>query len=93
MVTNLTLPIANIEVHCVVAVDCFIKSVEVCPLKSKDVSTLANWFYFHLIARFSKLKYMWVNRSWEFIGSFVQLCQSLGIIIYLASAGYQPSNG
>ena len=69
MVTNLTPPIANGEVHCVVAVDCFIKWVEVCLLKSKDPAILTNWFYLHQVAHFGKPKWVWVDRGGEFMGS------------------------
>ena len=53
MVTNLALPTANGEVYCIVAVDCFAKWVEMCLLKSKGATMLANWFYPHLVACFA----------------------------------------
>ena len=70
MVTNLTLLTVNREVHCVVAVVCFTKWVEVCLLNSKDAAMLANWFYLHLVAHFSKPKWVRVNQGQEFMGSF-----------------------
>ena len=71
MVTNLTLLMANGEVHCVVVVVCFTKWVEVCLLNSKDAAMLANWFYLHLVAHFGKPKCVWVDRGRKFMGSFV----------------------
>ena len=76
MVTNITLPTVNGDVHCVFAVDCFTKWVEVCPLNSKDAVTLANWFYLHLVARFSKPSGCgWIEAGtlWEPLHSFVKL--------------------
>ena len=62
---------ANREVHCVISVDCFIKWMEECLLETKHVATLVNWFYIHLVAHFSKPKWVLVDQDWEFVGSFV----------------------
>ena len=70
MATNLILPTENGEVHCIVAVDCFAKWVEVYPLKSKDIAALVNWFYLHLVVCFGKPRWVRVNQGQEFMGSF-----------------------
>ena len=65
--------------HCVIAVDCFSKWVEIMPLWDKRSSTLADWLYREIIPRFGKPRWLRCNSGREFMGAFRALCEELGI--------------
>ena len=51
LITNLP-PGPNGEVHCIVAVDVFSKYVEIYPIADKSSTTVGNWFFSEIIARY-----------------------------------------
>lgn len=74
-------------VHCVVAIDCFSKWVEITPLRDKSSRTMAHWLETHLLPRFGKPRWIRADRGREFMGSFRELCDLLGITLRLVSPG------
>lgn len=79
--------------HCLVAVDCFSKWVEIVPLKTRGSDEIADWLYRELIPRFGKPRWVRVDAGREFHKAFKAMCSDLGITIRTASAGYPRSNG
>lgn len=57
---------ADGERHCIVAVDCFSKWVEIIPIKDRTSRTIADWFYRELVPRFGKPKWVRVDAGREF---------------------------
>ena len=60
--------------HCLVAVDCFSKWVEIVPIKDRASATLANWLYREFLPRFGKPRWFRVDAGREFKGQFLAVC-------------------
>lgn len=65
LITNLDPPVEGFH-HCVVAVDCFSKWVEIVPLRDRSSQTLADWLYRDLVPRFGKPRWIRVDAGKEF---------------------------
>ena len=65
LITNLDPSVEGFH-HCVVAVDCFSKWVEIVPLRDRSSQTLADWLYRDLVPRFGKPRWIRVDAGKEF---------------------------
>ena len=65
--------------HCIVAICCFSKWVEIFPIKNRLSKTIADWLMTELVPRFGKPRWIRVDRGKEFAGDFKALCQAWGI--------------
>ena len=92
LITNLE-PECDGYHHCVIAVDCFSKWVEIMPLRDKRSSTLEDWLYREIIPRFGKPRWLRCDSGREFMGAFKALCEELGITLRFVSSGRPEANG
>ena len=91
LITNLG-PECDGYSHCVVAVDCFSKWVEIMPLQDKRSSTLGDWLYREIIPRFGKPRWLRYDSGSEFMGAFRALWEELGITLRFVSSGRPEAN-
>ena len=66
LITDLSPPGPNGEVHCIVAVDVFSKYVEIQPIKDRTSETVGNWLLDNLIARYGKPRFIRTDGGSEF---------------------------
>ena len=93
LITYLIPPTSDGLKHCIVAVDCFSKWVEIKPIADRTSDTLANWLYRDLIPRFGKPRWLRLDGGNEFKKTFATLCDDLGITRRVASTGRPQGNG
>ena len=62
-------------------------------MKTRTSGEVASWLYRELIPRFGKPRWVRVDAGKEFAGEVRKLCNSMGITLRVASAGFPRSNG
>lgn len=93
LVTNLSPPGANGEVHAIVAVDAMTKWVEIGALKDRSSATIAAWFHFNITCRYGPPGRVRSDHGGEFHGAFAQYLNGIGCKQVFIFSAHPRANG
>ena len=75
------------------AICCHSRWTELGPLRSKESTEVANWFYTQIVVRYGRPRWIRVDSGGEFAGVFKEVAQYLGIKIRVITPLNPQANG